>query len=355
MKTILVGTADGILRLERVDGAWENTERILPGNEISAITIKPDNRDTIYAATRGNGLYASEDGGSRWERRGEQSLAPKVRCLTIDPSNPAVLYAGAEPASLFASDDEGTTWKEIPGVRALAQERAWTYPVPNIEPHVRSVVVDPTNSQHIFLAAQVGGVIQSKDGGKSWSDVRDSIDMDVHSIAIDPQRTTTVYAATGGDEAYPNPSHPPKGMPLYRSNDGGLTWQSITEQLDRTYAIPIKVDPENSQVLYMGVGRDVPPYWPKRASMGDAALMRSTDGGRSWQRMTNGLPDPLISMVECIEMDPQDPGSLVIATEGEGARFVNLTEGELYLSRDRGENWAKISATLPIIYSLAVQ
>lgn len=355
METIFVGTMDGILRLDRLNGTWKATEKALPTNEVSALTISPGERDTIYAATRGNGLYVSADRGNRWERRGEETLASKIRCLTIDPSNQAVLYAGTEPAGLFTSDDEGATWREIPGVRTLAQKRAWTYPVPNIAPHVRSVVIDPTNSEHIYLAAQVGGVIQSKDRGKSWRDIRDSIDMDVHSIALDPQQPTTVYAATGGDEAYPNPSRPPKGMPLYRSSDGGATWQSITDQLDRSYAIPVKVDPQNSQILYLGVGRDVPPYWPKRASMGDAAVMRSTDGGQSWQRMTNGLPDPLMSMVECIEMDPQDAGTLVIATGGEGARFVGLTEGELYLSDDHGENWAKIGESLPIIYSLAVQ
>ena len=355
MKTLFVGTIDGIFTLERSNGGWKSAKRDLQGIEVCAIAVMPGNKSTVYAATRGHGLYRSEDGGGRWENRGGSSLPPKLRCLTIDPTNSAVLYAGTEPAALYSSSDEGNTWREIPGVRELAQKRQWTYPVPNIEPHVRAIAIDPRNASRIYLATQVGGVALTEDGGKNWHDVRDSIDMDVHSIVIDSQHSNTVYAATGGDEAFPNQSLSPKGRPLYRTQDGGRSWQSITDDLERTYAIPIKVDPQNSQLLYLGLGRDVPPYWLNRATMGDAALMRSTDGGRTWQRLANGLPDPLVSMVECIEIDREDPKTVVIATGGEGARFVKLTEGEVFLSNDRGDHWGKIGESFPIIYSLALQ
>jgi photosystem II stability/assembly factor-like uncharacterized protein len=112
------------------------------------------------------------------------------------------MYIGIEPAGLLISDDEGRTWREAPGVREIAQNRKWTYPVPTIELHVRWIALAP-KTKRILLEAQVGGIVYSDDAGASWRDLRDSIDMDVHSIVIDPSDTQRVYAATGGGSARP--------------------------------------------------------------------------------------------------------------------------------------------------------
>jgi hypothetical protein len=87
----------------------------------------------------------------------------------------------------------------------------------------------------------------------------------------------------------------------------------------------------------------------------NGALMRSSDGGANWQPLTAGLPTPFESMVECIEFDPDQPDHILIGTGGEGARFIKLTEGEIFRSLDRGDHWEKIPLRFPIIYALAVQ
>src|SRR5206468_1489163 len=117
----------------------------------------------------------------------------------------------------WKSEDDGKSWRELAGVRKLADERKWTYPVPSIQPHLRSIAIDPNNSRKLCLAGQVGGVLLSDDGGDSWRDVRYPIDMDVHSVTFDPAHPKVIYAATGGGENFPEPTPPPKGRPLYRS------------------------------------------------------------------------------------------------------------------------------------------
>lgn len=355
MNAIFVGTLDGILRLERDNGGWAARAHGLRGTEVTGISIRPDRRDTAYVATRNDGLYRTTDGGQRWERIGETVLRERIRALAMAPSDPATLYVGTEPAALFVSPDEGKTWTETPGVRELAQTRAWTYPVPTVAPHIRGIAVDPKDPRRVFLAGQVGGVLWTEDGGKRWMDVRDPIDMDVHAITVDSREPSTVYAATGGGEAFPAKSAPPKGRPLYRSRDGGRSWESITDTLERTYAVPVKVDPRNSQVLYLGVAFDEPPHWLNRPEKADSALMKSTDGGRTWRRLTGGLPERMLSMVESIEFDPEDPSTVLMATGGEGARYIKLTEGELFMSRDGGERWERIGGALPLVTALAVQ
>jgi photosystem II stability/assembly factor-like uncharacterized protein len=350
MQSILVGTIDGIFRCHEQNRSWMVKQKSLDGQEVPCIAVQPDNRNHVYAGTRAGGLFKSLDGGGEWEKIGAETLRGKIRCLAIDPAHPATMYIGTEPAGLLISDDEGRSWREAPGVREIAQNRKWTYPVPTIEPHVRWIALAP-KTKRTLLAAQVGGIVYSDDAGASWRDLRDPFDMDVHSIVIDPFDTQRVYAATGGGERSPYP----KGKPLYRSNDGGQSWMSITDSLERHYAVPVKLDPTDSQTLYLGVARGTPLGWRGRPSVADGAIMRSRDSGKTWEQLAEGLPNPLLSMVECIEFDPDDAETIVMATGGEGARYVNLEKSELFRSSNRGEHWHQIVGDLPNICSLCLQ
>jgi photosystem II stability/assembly factor-like uncharacterized protein len=354
MERIFVGTLDGIFRVAR-NGGWKIEGKDLAGAEVNCLGVRPNRREMVYAGVRGGGLYRSDDAGKRWQRLGEGVVSDKVRALALDPSNPKVLYVGTEPAALWKSEDEGKSWKELGGVRKLADERKWTYPVPSIQPHLRSIAVDPKNSNKLCLAGQVGGVLLSDDGGESWRDVRYPIDMDVHSVTFDPSDPKVIYAATGGGENFPDPTPPPKGRPLYRSPDGGNSWESITDSLKRTYSVPVRVHPKDSKTLYIGVAEEPPPVWLKRPTKANGALMRSTNRGASWEQLERGLPSPFESMVECIEFAPEEPDHVFIGTGGEGARFIKLEEGEIFHSSDRGDHWEKIPLRFPIVYALAVQ
>jgi hypothetical protein len=344
-----------VYKISRGKQGWEIRLRDLAGLEINALAIHPATRHVIYAGARGGGLYRSDDGGGSWQQLGAGVLSDKIRALALDPADPETIYVGTEPPGLWKSEDGGANWHEIPGVAALAKQRQWTYPVAVIQPHIRSIAVDPSDSKRICLACQVGGVLLSEDGGGSWSDVRDPIDMDVHCVCFDAVSGATLYAATGGGENFPNPTPPPKGRPLYRSPDGGKTWQSISDTLTRTYSVPVRVHPKNSQLLYLGVAEEPPPLWLNRPAKANGAIMRSADGGNSWQQLAGGFPSSYESMVESIEFDPDQPDTVFLGTGGEGARYIKLDKGEIFRSIDRGDNWEQIPLRLPIIYALAAQ
>lgn len=305
MDAIFLGTLDGVQKVVRADGEWKIAAKDLPGAEVNCLVARPDHREVLYAGVRGGGLYRTEDAGKSWKRIGEAVLSDKIRALALDPSDPKVVYVGTEPPALWRSQDEGKSWKELAGVKKLAKERKWTYPGPVIQPHIRSIAVDPCDSRRLCVAAQVGGVLLSEDGGDSWRDVRYPIDLDVHSVTFDSVRPNIVYAATGGGENFPDPMPPPKGRPLYRSLDRGRSWESISETFHRTYSVPVRVHPTDSETLYIGVAEEPPPLWLKRASKANGALMRSSDGDMNWNQLTQGLPNPFESMVECIEFDPE--------------------------------------------------
>lgn len=356
MEALFVGTLDGVFKVTKSpSGAWSIPSQELSGMEVNALAGHPSRRETIYAGVRGGGLHRTDDAGISWRRLGDGVLSDKVRALALDPSLPETVYVGTEPPALWKSEDGGKSWREIPGVARLAGERRWTYPVPVIQPHIRGIAIDKNNPKKICLAAQVGGLLLSQDGGESWNDVRYPIDMDVHSVIFDPRNGALLYAATGGGENFPDPTPPPKGRPLYRSRDGGKNWQSISDGVARTYAVPVRVHPNNSQILYLGVAQEPPPFWLDRPTKANGAILRSIDGGLSWQQLEGGLPTPFESMVECIEFDPDEPDSIFVGTGGEGARYIKLDKGEIYRSINRGDSWEKIPLRFPIVYALAAQ
>jgi len=223
MEAIMVGTLDGIFKVVRSGVGWKVASQSLTGLEANAVVAHSRQCGIFFAGIRGGGIYRTDDAGESWRRLGEEFSSDKIRSLALDPSDPEIVYVRTEPPGLWKSEDGGVSWKEIPGVGRLAGKKRWTYPVLVIQPHVRSIAIDPRNSNRLRLAAQVAGVLLSEDGGESWTDVRYPIDMDVHCVTFDSTRSGVLYAATGGGENFPEPTPPPKGRPLYCSLDETAT------------------------------------------------------------------------------------------------------------------------------------
>jgi photosystem II stability/assembly factor-like uncharacterized protein len=356
MRTCL-GTEAGIFLLESDDAnRWSVVARALEDVLIHAVTASASEPRLVVAATRGAGLWRSRDGGETWSRVGEGALPAKVRGPAFaDERGERVLYVGAEPIGLFRSPDDGDTWEEIAVVREIAAEKAWRYPVATVEPHLRAVAVHPDDPGLILLAVQVGGILRSEDRGRSWQSIGpEQLDPDVHSLAFAGAGSRTVFAATGGGGRAEFP--PPAGFAAYRSDDLGLTWRTLTADLDRTYAVPLCVDPRDPDVLYLGTGRGSPFTWPKRPTLADAALYRSHDGGRHWQQLAAGVPSSLPLMPDAMAVSPLAPGQIVVGTGGEGGQLIppDQRHGSLFVSHNGGDTWQQVDLPLPSIFSAAI-
>src|SRR5579884_1204588 len=168
----LVGTKDGVVRLERDASGWHVAGRGLAGRFISSIAFAVDG--TAFAgAFFDGGVDASFDGGLTWEPRSRglaeldvYSLAAKVL-----PGGGTRLYAGTQPAHLFQSDDLGQTWTELASMRAVGSVGEWSFPAPPHVAHTKFIQFDPLDPNVIYACIEQGALLRSEDLGASWTEV----------------------------------------------------------------------------------------------------------------------------------------------------------------------------------------
>ena len=332
MASILyLGTDEGVVTLKSEDGqSWKAEHHGLKDWSVPEVAVSPSTPNRVFAGTRGDGVWLSEDFGATWKKPGYGKRGPgKVRCLTIDPIDSNTLYAGTEPIDVFISRDAAKSWNRLDSVWNIPWVETVVYPVAAVEPHVRDITIDPKNPKTMYVALQVGYMLKTTDGGASWELLNKELDADVHTIVLHPQETQKIYIATGGHDARKGVA---KGRALYSSEDGGKSWQPMAAEFREEYSIPLAIHPKKTNVLYSAVANGQPGQWRGRPSGAEALVIQSTDGGKSWKKLDNELSRANQNFVEAFAFDPADPDRMYAAQQN----------GDLFASKDSGASWSKL-------------
>jgi photosystem II stability/assembly factor-like uncharacterized protein len=335
MATVLyLGTDEGVATVRGDGSSWELQHRALSNWDVCEVSATPAAPNVVFAGTRGDGVWRSEDSGKSWKKPSYGKRGPgKVRCVTMDPRDERTLYAGAEPIDVFVSHDAGASWECLDSLRDEPFVGTIQYPVAVVEPHVRDIAVDPTDSRIMYVALQVGYMMKTTDGGATWKLLDKQLDADVHTIGLSASDPSHVLIATGGHD-YRLGKAP--GKALYRSADGGETWQPSGASLDQEYSVPLVIDPTNPRVAFAGLAHGTPGAW-RRPSGAEATIARTTDGGDSWQEVGRDLPDAGQRMAIGIAVDPVEPSNV----------YVALSDGQLLASHDGGDSWSRLEVRTP--------
>ena len=337
MASILyVGTDEGVVTLRAEDGrSWQVENHALDDWSVSEVAVAPSAPNRLFAGTRGDGVWLSEDFGKSWKKPCYGKPGPgKVRCITMDPHDPNTFYVGAEPIDVFVSHDAAKSWTRLDSVRKVPWVESVDYPVATVEPNVRDIAVDPKDAKKIYLALQVGYMLKSTDGGASWKLLNRDLDADVHTIVIHPADSQKLFIATGGHDCRKGTV---KGRALYMSQDGGENWSPIATEFNQEYSVPLTMHPKDPNTLYSALANGQPGQWRKRSSGAESLIIRSRDGGKRWERLDGEITEVSKNFAEAIVFDPTNPERL----------FAALRSGELYGSQDGGGSWAKLNVTVP--------
>lgn len=347
---VLLGTKKGafILESDARRSSWELRGPFCETWPMNHVIADPAT-NTIYGAGGnewfGPAIWKSTDFGATWTHS-SQGLAyaeaeqPIKSAWSIAPGA-GCLYAGVEPAGLFRSNDQGQTWQHVAGLRNHPSRPEWQPGGGGLILH--SIVLHPNDAHQVWVGISSAGVFHTADGGETW----------------EPRNRGTRADYMPDDKKYPEYGQcvhclvMAAGMPdrlyqqnhcgMYRSDDGGRSWQSIEAGLPSTFGFPAVAHPRDPATLYLLplngdiAGRFVPD--------GKTAVWRTRDAGASWQDLREGLPQKnafLGVLRQAMATDRLDPAGVYFGT----------SSGALFASADEGESWNCIAQHLPTITSV---
>ncbi|MBI3159421.1 MAG: hypothetical protein HYZ26_07470 [Chloroflexi bacterium] len=312
---ILLATLDGVWRAELTDDGWKAARRGLAGREVTSLIAR---EGVILAATR-QGVLRSDDSGVSWQEASLGLKPPIVRWLAYHPDISDFEAAGTEPAGIYISTNGGDRWSDRPEVAALRDRHGWMLPYSPEAGCVRGMAF---HGRRLYAAVEVGGVLRSDDGGKTFGLAPGSdgkprfgrpkpgfVHPDVHDIKVHPSSADLVWAVTGGG--------------LFRSQDGGTAWESLYD----CYCRALWLDPQDPQHVVFGPAEDV-------GRMG--RIERSRDGGQTWEAASSGLDVPW-----------PDTMPERLAQVGE-TMFCNLDDGRLLAASIEALDWGYILPDLAV-------
>ncbi len=319
----VIESTDPALRLQGYDKHLEMTEgsdfnqlkwyHIGPTNisgratDVEAVTPKGQNF-TIYVATASGGVWKTVNEGTTWEPIFDKAPSTAIGDLAIAPSNPDIVWVGTGEANIFRSSQSGC------------------------------------------------GIYKSTDAGKTWTHMGLADTNTIPRIVIHPTNPDIVYVAASGHEWTFNPE---RGV--YKTTDGGQTWDKVFYIDEQTGAIDLAMDPEDTETIYASVWQRIRPKWndPRNLKGFDqSGMYKSTDGGATWKAINKGLPEGKYRGRIGFDVCRKSPNVLYMLLDNyEIAREPTAEEladaygvpssgyikgATVYRSNDKGETWEKV-------------
>lgn len=341
----------GLQILDTNGGSLQTVGTHFDGLTIEDLTGSKRHPEIVFAAVAYTGGFRTRDAGKTWEK----VLDGDVRTFTIDPHDERIVYAGIGPVRLFRSEDGGTTWNPLDGMLDFSPEvkKKWTAAGPYIgkeEAHVRYIYIHPEDSQLLFVLLEHGGVLLSRDGGKTWDDRSSGIDyVDMHMIENYPGSKERYFVSSA------------RGF--YRSDDSGKNWVRAETGMPwagqpfYSYSHEWKFLHGDQPRMIVCGSRGSPGVWGlwEKRTDPQGHILVSDDGADHWRVVTNGI-DKWVPWA--LAHHPTDEKTLFCGM-GNGARgyFIDNSvrgEGALYVSRDAGDSWDPLLTDLPSVLTVWV-
>jgi len=250
-------------------------------NAVSGVVGQPD---TFYFGSVGGGVWKSQNAGRTWTPIFDSTNVASIGAIGIAPSNPNLIYVGTGEADMRDSIAFGN------------------------------------------------GVYKSSDTGKTWQHLGLENTKQIGRIIVDPKNPNTVFVAALGNVYAPNPD---RGV--YRSHDGGTTWQKVLFKNDDLGAIDLAFDPVDSKIVYATLWNVRRPPWfiYAPANGPGAGIFKSIDGGSTWKEISAGIP-----------IEGRGHIGIAVAASNRNRLYavVDAKDGGVFISNDSGSTWTRLSS-----------
>ena len=351
---LLLGTRKGLIIYRKNGDNWEYNDTHFLGIPVSIATIDK-NTGTWWAMLDhghwGCKLHRSKD-GKNWEeleapkypegeevREGVPAATKYLWAFSNGGKDrPGTIYIGTDPGGLFKSTDNGDSFELVRGLWDQPSRKTQWFGGGRDNPGIHSIIVDPNDSDHIYIGISCAGVFETTDGGEHWEPRNKGLTADFlpdpnSEVGQDPH---LVDVCVNDPKVMWQQNH----CGIWRTDDAGKNWTEISDKNGpANFGFAVAAHPSDPNVAWVvpGISDEV------RVAVDKAlCVCRTDDGGKTWKEFRNGLPQSA-----CFDIVYRHALDLT----GDSLAF-GTTTGNLYLSNDKGENWTALSNSLPMIYSL---
>ncbi|HEV2417686.1 MAG TPA: sialidase, partial [Terriglobia bacterium] len=256
----------------------------MQGNRASAVAGIPGNPNVYYIGAASGGIWKSVDGGFRWQPVFDQEPAQSIGALAVDPAQPSVIWAGT-----------GESWVIRNGI------------------------------------TPGDGIYKSADAGKTWMNMGLSDAGLISRVIVNPYNSNNVFVCATGVG-----THPQHSRGVWRTSDGGKTWQQVLFVNEDTGCSGLAMDAHNPEVLFAGMWQWKVRPWAMTSGGPSSGVYVSRDGGNTWQEIQGqGLPHPPVGKID-VAIAPSDANRVY-------ALIQTANQGSLWRSDDGGKNWRVVN------------
>jgi photosystem II stability/assembly factor-like uncharacterized protein len=345
---LLVGTKKGAFIIDGDErrSDWSIREPVCDGWPIHDLQWDAST-GSIYAGGGspwyGPAVFRSDDLGKTWTHSSEGLTygddGPKIPTVwNVTPANGSI-FAGVEPAGLFRSDDGGATWTHVSGLRDHPSRPGWQPGAGGLICH--TIVPHPTDPNRMWVAISAVGTFETTDGGRTWEARNKGVRADFMP-GPEPETGQCVHKLVMAPNE-PETLYQQNHCGVYRSTNGGKSWDKVDTGLPSEFGFVFGAHPRDPKTGWV-----IPLSHPEEGRMAPGASLavwRTRDRGNTWVRQDRGLPteDAFVGVLrEALAVDRLDPAGV----------FFGTSTGQLYGSPDEGDSWRLIAGTLPPIWGV---
>ena len=355
---VSVGTSDNGLLLvsDRERKKWKKVGPFLRGESVNCIKYEPRS-GILIAATHTNGVFVSRDFGRTWKQSNDGLHVKKAWTIEFDPNYKNTLYVGTQYGHLFKSANMGKSWEEVTGLFSAPKRSEWgvDWAMGTVGLCIHTIKMDPNHKDRFYIVSSGGGPYRTDDGGENWSlldnGVKNSCNAEWASVDFsgsgekDPAKNLSRHLAEvhrcthklAISAKSPGTVYQQNHCGVFATSDSGETWTDISPDKTLRHGFPLALvegtSGSNSGMLFTIPAYQGGPCKEHNSCIkGELAVYRTSDSGKSWERLNKGLPKRNHTCIlrDAMSIDPLDPTGLYFGT----------TTGQIFGSTDLGDNWS---------------